>query len=166
VLIEKYLPNKIDVNCAAYLLHGEIVVSEPETAFGDGIYTFRDKYEKANHANAESIGKKCPNSQNQGGRYALSGTLRDKIRSYTRTVYKRMHMQGVVRMDFLVGGGNVYLCEVNTVPGSLAYYLFCERLIDARAFLGDILEEALAADSKGEKEILHTGILNSVRKNK
>ena len=174
VLIEKYLPNKIDVNCAAYLLRGEIVVSEPETAFGDGIYTFHDKYEKSNAPSGMQNGtqtimrvsKNATINQNQGGRYALNGLLRDKIRSYTKTVYKRMNMQGVVRMDFLVSGGNVYLCEVNTVPGSLAYYLFCERLIDARAFLGDILEEALAVDNKGEKEILHTGILNSVRKNK
>ena len=166
VVIEKYLPNKIDVNCAAYLLHGDIIVSEPETAFGDGIYTFHDKYEKADSSdgtsNALPMSKKPSVFQNQGGRYALNGVLRDKIRAYTKTVYKRMHMQGVVRMDFLVSGGNVYLCEVNTVPGSLAYYLFCERLMDARAFLGDILEEALALDKKQEKAILHTGILNTV----
>ena len=44
VIIEKYLKEKQDVNCAAYALGGEIVISEPELAFGEGIYSFEDKY--------------------------------------------------------------------------------------------------------------------------
>ena len=72
-----------------------------------------------------------------------------------------MDMQGVVRMDFLVSEGKPYLCEVNTVPGSLAYYLFCERVTDARMFLGALIEEAVRK-GKEEKEILSTGILKSL----
>ena len=94
----------------------------------------------------------------------LNDYLRDKIRAYTKTIYKRMHLHGVVRMDFLVNEDAVYLCEVNTVPGSLAYYLFCERLTDARAFLGDILEEAMLIYQTTQKKILSTGILKTVQK--
>lgn len=158
ILIEKYLPNKLDVNCAAYALNGEIIVSEPECAFGDGVYSFEEKYVKRTADG--NIGKGSL-LQNQGGRYALKGELRDKIRAYTRTVYKRMDMQGVVRMDFLVSEDKPYLCEVNTVPGSLAYYLFCERVTDARIFFGALIEEAVRR-GKDEKEILSTGILKSL----
>ncbi len=165
VLIEKYLPNKTDVNCAAYMLHGEIVVSEPEKAFGEGIYSFEDKYIKGCNDVKQNANKNSSVFANEGGRVALKGVLRDKIRAYTKTVYKRMNLRGVVRMDFLVSEGDAYLCEVNTVPGSLAYYLFCERLTDARLFLGDILEEALLEEKK-EKKILRTGILNTVQRNK
>jgi D-alanine-D-alanine ligase len=91
----------------------------------------------------------------------LKSELRDKIRAYTRTVYKRMDMQGVVRMDFLVGEDKPYLCEVNTVPGSLAYYLFCERVTDARSFFSALIEDALQ-NSEKEKKILSTGILKTV----
>ncbi len=164
VVIEKYLPNKIDVNCAAYMLHGEIVVSEPEAAFGKGIYGFDEKYMQRGGQNKTSA-RQNVNIQKDHTMYALSKVIRDKIRTYTRTVYKRMNLQGVVRMDFLVSEENVYLCEVNTVPGSLAYYLFCERLTDTRAFLTDILEEAVLS-SKNEKKILHTGILNTVQRRK
>lgn len=164
VVIEKYLPNKTDVNCAAYMLHGEIVVSEPEKAFGEGIYSFEDKYVKGNSDANQSANKNRSVFTNEGGMVVLTGVLRDKIRAYTKTVYKRMNLRGVVRMDFLVSEGNAYLCEVNTVPGSLAYYLFCERLTDARLFLGDILEEAIIEAEKGEKKILHTGILKNIRK--
>ena len=71
-------------------------------------------------------------------------------------------MKGVVRMDFLVSGDSVYLCEVNTVPGSLAYYLFCERVTDARIFFTALLEDALR--NVEEKKILSTGILKRVER--
>ena len=93
----------------------------------------------------------------------MNGELREKIRAYTRTVYKRMNLQGAVRMDFLVSEGKAYLCEVNTVPGSLAYYLFCERIVDARNFFTDLLEDALQRGKEGAKKLVSTGILRSVR---
>ncbi len=157
VIVEKYLAEKQDVNCAACLIKGEICISEPEAAFGDGIYSFEEKYVK----------RKADGSAMQpvkgGGRGALKGEIRDKIRAYTRTVYKRMNLRGAVRMDFLVCKNEVYLCEVNTVPGSLAYYLFCERILDARTFFSDLLEEAVLAHKESRKQLVTTGILNKVQ---
>lgn len=159
VIIEKYLEEKQDVNCAAYCLNGEICVSEPEGAFGDGVYSFEEKYVKRKADTDRGVLSK--NASKDGGRYALSEEMRSKIRSYTKTVYKRMNLFGVVRMDFLVSKDKAYLCEVNTVPGSLAYYLFCERITDAKRFFSDLLEEAFLR-GKEEKKILSTGILRSV----
>ena len=154
VIIERYLEKKRDVNCAAYSLDGEIFVSEPELAFGEGVYSFEEKYIKRS-ADGGNFAK-------GGGRYAFNGELREKIRSYTKTVYKRMDLQGVVRMDFLVAEGRAYLCEVNTVPGSLAYYLFCERVTDARNFFGALLEDAYARGGGEKKKQIRTGILQEV----
>ncbi len=158
VLIEKYLEDKKDVNCAVYSLDGEIFVSEPETSFLDGFYSFEDKY--IHRKSDERMGGI---SAKGGGRYEVKGELRDKIRSYTKTVYKRMNMRGVVRMDFLISEGRVYLCEVNTVPGSLAYYLFCERVSDARTFFSDLIEDAIKEFALKDKEIISTGILQGVK---
>ncbi len=155
VIVERYLEGKKDVNCAAYSLNGEIVVSEPEEAFGAGIYSFEEKYVKRSSDQ--------PNKGKKGK--AISGELREKIRAYTKTVYKRMNLRGVVRMDFLMQGEKAYLCEVNTVPGSLAYYLFCERILDARNFLSDLLRDAIAREGKEKKRLLRTGILRTVRWN-
>ena len=155
-VVEKFLLDKKDVNCAAYSLNGEIFVSEPECAFGAGIYSFEEKYIKRTTDGGTGI---CAKGR---GRCALSGELREKIRAYTRTVYKRMNMQGVVRMDFLVSENKAYLCEVNTVPGSLAYYLFCERLTDARNLFTALLEDAIARGA-AQKTPVQTGILRTVR---
>lgn len=157
VIIEKYLPDKKDVNCAAYSMNGEIVISEPELAFGEGVYSFEDKYLRR----SGDFG--TPMTSKVGGRCLLNGEIREKIRAYTRTMYKRMGLQGVVRMDFLVSEGKAYLCEVNTVPGSLAYYLFCDRVVEAKNFFSDLLEDALRRGKEGEKKLVSTGILRSVR---
>ena len=155
VIIEKFLKDKRDVNCAAYLLDGEIVVSEvEEAASGDGVYTFEEKY----------LSQTTAERQKSGGRVALKGALREKIRAYTKTVYKRMNLRGIVRMDYLVQNGSVYLSEVNTVPGSLAYYLFCDRLTDARALLGDLIENAYRESKTAEKQVVSTGILHELPK--
>lgn len=160
-LIEKYLPDKKDVNCGAYEIDGEIFVSEPEYAFGDGIYSFEDKYVKRKSDTGPGIPLK------EGGRVEMNAELRDKIRAYTKTVYKRMNLKGAVRMDFLISEGKAYLCEVNTVPGSLAYYLFCERMVDAKNFVSALLEDAWKRGAEEEKTVISTGILSSVRwKNK
>lgn len=150
-IIEKFLETKADVNCAAYKRGGEVFVSEPEVAAqGKGVYGFEEKYLRADGDRMKS------------GKGALTEKeLAQKIRSYTKTLYKKTNLNGVVRMDFLVSGKNVYLSEVNTVPGSLAYYLFCERLTGAREFFTDLLEEAIHSFEK--KKTLETGILHTVK---
>lgn len=153
VLIEKYLQDKRDVNCAAYCKDGEIFVCEPETAFGEGVYSFEEKYVKRKQDNLTEKG---------GARTLVEGQLRDRIRTYTKTVYKRMNLRGVVRMDFLISGKDAYLCEVNTVPGSLAYYLFCERVSDARTFFTDLIEEAIKESAKDKKKLVTSGILKGM----
>ena len=158
VIIEKYLEDKKDVNCAAYSLHGEIYVSEPELSFGEGVYSFEEKYVKRVRDGGAPLG-----TGKRGEGQAIVGELRNQIRAYTRTVYKRMNLSGVVRMDFLISQNQAYLCEVNTVPGSLAYYLFCERLSDARTFFGDLIEDAIERAKTDRKRIISTGILNTAK---
>jgi D-alanine-D-alanine ligase len=72
-----------------------------------------------------------------------------------------MDLCGVVRMDYLISDGKAYLGEVNTVPGSLAYYLFCERVCDGKRFFSDLIEEAFANFEREQKQVISTGILQS-----
>ena len=164
LIIEKFLEEKRDVNCAVYSLNGEICVSEPENAFGKGIYSFEEKYVRRKSDGVQGKLTRAPApTPTEKEKTGLGKELREKIRTYTKTVYRRMNMQGVVRMDFLVSKDEAYLCEVNTVPGSLAYYLFCERLVEAKEFFCGLLKDAIArAEKEGEKKILTTGILQTV----
>lgn len=151
VLVEKYLEDKKDVNCAVCRLHGEVCVAEPETSFGAGVYSFEEKYVKR-----EKDSKRV-------GVDGLNEDIAHRIKAYAKSVYKRTGMSGVVRMDFLLSGEDVYLCEVNTVPGSLAYYFFCERIFEAKTFFADLIDEAIANAKTERKPIITTGILRNVK---
>jgi len=118
------------------------------------VYTFSDKYLK-------DKGLLSGSGESEDG--GMDEETVKKIKRYTKTLYKKSGSTGVLRVDYLVRGKEVYLSEVNSVPGSLAYYLFCERLTDARAFFTDLLTEALSKSEKEEKTLLETGVLNTVR---
>lgn len=155
VIIERYLEKKMDVNCAVYRRNGEILVSDPEIACkNDGIYSFEDKYLKQNG---------LLNGKGMGQVRELDKKTVDSIKACAKTLYKKTDMSGVVRMDYLVSGKEVYLSEVNTVPGSLAYYLFCERLTDAKSFFTDLLLEAIAKSKEPPKLALETGVLDGLK---
>lgn len=156
ILFEPYLENKTDINCAAYRRNGKICVSEPEAAFGDGVYGFKEKYmkEKPRSDSGDTADKSA-------ARTPLDEEEIGRIKAYTSAIYRRLETLGVIRVDFLKSGENLYVGEINAVPGSLAYYLFCERLIDGRRFLSDLLEEPFSG-AKRDVCIPETGVLESV----
>ena len=51
----------------------------------------------------------------------------NKVQEYTRRAFKALNSKGVVRIDFIIDNddGKVYINEINTIPGSFAFYLWC-----------------------------------------
>ncbi len=146
VLAERYFKEKRDINCAAVRLNQKTVLSPLEEVFSDeAILTFSEKYE----------GTGARKSQLPAD---LPRDIAEKIGDYTRTLYEIFGGRGVVRADFLVVGSDVYFNELNTVPGSLACYLFGSTLSKNRDFLRAIVEETLSA-SEEQKKTLTSGIL-------
>ena len=152
-IAEKYLAGCREINCAAYKRGGEIVVSECEEPLtAHKILTFRDKYiaggkERARNFPAD-IPEKCA----------------ERVKGYTKLLYRRLNLCGVVRADFLLCGEEVYFNEMNTVPGSLAYYLFSESLAGFSHMLGELIEQGIAEEgaARGKKLLKNCGVLNAV----
>ena len=144
LLVEEKLTDFAEVNCAAYLKGGRVVVSETERPLAAGeLLTFEDKY--------MSGGK-----MSGGGRVMpadVGEELNAVVRSVTERVYRAMELRGIVRADFLVDRtrGKVYINEINTIPGSMAFYLFEPLGIDFTALLADQIEEALARRRAGSR---------------
>ena len=144
LLVEEKLTDFAEVNCAAYLKGGGVVVSETERPLAAGeLLTFEDKY--------MSGGK-----MSGGGRVMpadVGEELNAVVRSVTERVYRAMELRGIVRADFLVDRtrGKVYINEINTIPGSMAFYLFEPLGIDFAELLTDQIEEALARRRAGSR---------------
>lgn len=149
VIVEKYLENRREINCAAYYYNGEVVTSECEEVLSGGdILSFEDKYQG-------------------GGKSVLPADIPPEmsraVKDVTKKVYTNLNMRGIVRFDYIISGGTLYLSEVNTVPGSLSYYLLSSGFKDFYAVLSAVIEQA-AEDYrlKKTKKLLHTGILENI----
>ena len=132
VIVEKAIAGFREINCAAYKSGDKIVLSECEEPITAGeILSFNDKY----------VGSKSGARKNFPA--DISKELSQKIKSITEKVYRKGDFTGVIRIDYLVLDGKVYLNEINSVPGSLAYYLFCDSVKDFSNMLTELLQEGL-----------------------
>lgn len=152
VIAEKYLEDRREINCAAYFSEGRVITSECEEAVSDGdILSYDDKYAG-------------------GGRSVLPADIpkdrSDAVKEITSSVYKKLNMRGIVRFDFIISGGEIYLSEINTVPGSLSYYLLSGGFKDFYPVLRAVIVQAEEDFKKTRsKKILTTGILNNLSSN-
>ena len=113
VLIEREISPLIEYNCAVVRDGDNIILSQIEQPINKSdILSFEDKYisvDKTRILPAE-----------------ISQEKQELIYDYTKRIYQYLNLGGVVRIDYLYDQNNdtIYLNEINTIPGSLAYYLF------------------------------------------
>jgi D-alanine-D-alanine ligase len=72
----------------------------------------------------------------------LAGELQDELEKAACTVAEISGVRGIARVDFLSDGGELMVNEINTVPGSLARYLWVSPPISFATLLQDLLDEA------------------------
>lgn len=148
-IIERKLENFIEINCAAYMNErGEVVVSECERPIGrTEVLTFNDKYVGGERVFPADISK----------------NVSDKIKRITKKIYLALGARGIIRIDYFLENGKVLVNEINTVPGSLAYYLFCDTLKEFKSVLNQLiaLSEKEHAKSTTFVKEYHSGILSA-----
>jgi D-alanine-D-alanine ligase len=67
----------------------------------------------------------------------------DAIERYTRTIADAASVRGVARVDFLANDAELYVNEINTIPGSLSKHLFVDPPLAFSQLLGDLIAEAV-----------------------
>jgi D-alanine-D-alanine ligase len=72
----------------------------------------------------------------------LSPERREEIIRLSRRVAELCLVRGVARLDFLANDDELYVNEINTIPGSLAKYLFVDPPVPFAELLKDLLREA------------------------
>ncbi len=120
IIIEKAIENPREINCAVMGYDDKIESSLCEEPLGwEEILTFEDKYIKSN---TKGIGK-------EGSRRIIPAEIDDSIRENIEDIAKKSFMaidcSGNSRIDFLIDkDNNIYINEINTLPGSVAFYLW------------------------------------------
>lgn len=130
-LCEKYLLNGVDVNCAVYKAGDCIKSSECEKPLtANDILTFGDKYSASKTGSGREFPAEIPSE------------VSDKIKATSEEIYASFGFTGIIRIDYLVSGNDVFLNEINSVPGSMAFYLFCNKMSKFTDLLTDLLNES------------------------
>ena len=146
VLIEEFLQNATEINCAVYRDKNGVVVSECEKPLPSKEFlTFEDKYTGGEREFPANIPTKLSN----------------KIKQITKEVYDKLQTNGVMRFDYLLVDNKIYLNEINSIPGSLAYYLFGNSDEGFREMLNAMIESAKTSANKRCSLIatIDTGVL-------
>jgi D-alanine-D-alanine ligase len=75
----------------------------------------------------------------------LGQTLATALRSAAAELARLTSVRGVARIDFLSDGEAWFVNEVNTVPGSLARYLWVDPPVTFIELLDALIDEALSS---------------------
>lgn len=78
----------------------------------------------------------------------LSSELEAQIRDAAERISSLAGLRGIARIDFLSDGSELRVNELNTIPGSLAKYLWIDPPIPFQVLLNDLLAEAVSRPSR------------------
>ena len=160
VLIEKGLDHPIEVNCSVlgFGEEAETSVTEMPTTSGGDLLDFADKY-------LTGSGSKGMASLKRIMPAPVGDEMIRKIETLSKQIFKALDCKGVVRIDFmLTGEDELYITEINTIPGSMAFYLWQKSGVSYPELIDRLVAYARQAfEEKNENNYAFTsGILNGV----
>ena len=111
LLIEPFISGVKEYNLAGFSARGEItysIVEEPQKA---EFLDFEKKY--LDFSRSSTVAEA-----------SISEDLLQQLKEAFKTIYSPLFAGALIRCDFFEIGGEVYLNEINPIPGSMANYLF------------------------------------------
>lgn len=161
VIVEHAISNLREVNCSVLGDAQEAIPSEcEEPMHSRDILSYEDKY----LSNSKGGGSKGMAGVSRKIPADIPEEMRQKVREMAVKSFQALDCNGVARMDFMIDGdtGELYFNEINTIPGSLAFYLWEPLGISYTHLLDRMIELAQkrAREEKGLTFSFDTNILN------
>ena len=141
ILVEKVIENLCELNCSVVGDNSSYETSLIEEVYGsDEILSYKDKYMSDSSSKngpskgMASTGRKIPAD--------ISKKTQKAIEEMSIKACKALNTSGVVRIDYLMDkkSGEVYLNELNLVPGSLSFYLWAPKGVEYKELLTRIID--------------------------
>ena len=147
ILVEVGINNPVEINCAA-LGYGEDVRTSvcemPVPSTGDKFLNFFEKYLR--NAGTKGESSRGMKSLSRVVPAPIGEELTERIQRMTKEIFKLLDCRGTVRIDFILDENDVlYVNEPNTIPGSLAFYLWQECGVSFGKLVEIMVEDALRA---------------------
>ena len=172
IVVEEVIQNLEEVNASSLGNYSHYEISELESVMGTTSFlSYEDKYIGGGKTKLKGGAKinKAPSkgmaSANRQIPAKVSKNVRKQIIQMTSDASRLLNTSGVVRIDFLVDKKEekVYINEVNTIPGSLAFYLWEAKGMKYSELLDNMITIAIK-EYKNKQKITYsfdTNILQS-----
>lgn len=165
ILVEEAFQNCIEVNCSA-LGYREIKASVCEMPVASSeVLSFQDKYQKGGSKGSKGAGMA---SLSRVIPAPISDNLTKQIQDATIRIFKAFNGCGVARIDYFVDKENekFWVNELNSPPGSLAFYLWEKSGASYPELLDKLIQYALdrAEDQKKTQYVFESGLLEQMAK--
>ena len=165
ILVEEVVDNLLEVNISVLGNYQKQTLSViEEVGSGNDFLTYEDKY---------IGGSKGPSKGMASARRIIPARISEKMAHEVNDIaikaFKSLNSAGVVRIDFLIDKKNekIYANEINSIPGSLSFYLWNKTDKEYPELLEDVINLGIRA-SKNKNSKIHsfdTNILNNFSKN-
>lgn len=145
-LVEKGLCEPLELNCSVLGYDGEAEASEIEMPISGGdLLTFMDKYGSNSTKGMASLKRVLP--------APIEPELKERIQKLSVDIFKAMDCKGVVRIDYMFDAPSqeLYITEINTIPGSLAFYLWEACGLPYTKLIDRMVECAMKAEQDKEE---------------
>ena len=138
-VVESYLPDSVDLEISVRT-HPQIAVSaiaKPLRTVDDGqILSYGDKYLAGEGAGGmASTPRELPAD--------IPDAISKEVAEAARQLVDAAALRSLARVDFLLDGDDLYVNEVNTIPGSLSLYLWEAAGVSKAEVLETMLAEAV-----------------------
>ncbi|MGL5296766.1 MAG: D-alanine--D-alanine ligase family protein [Culicoidibacterales bacterium] len=164
VLVESIVQNLVEMNCSVLgdFEHAKPSVLE-EVMGSDEFLSYKDKYQGGSGAKGVKAGVKTQTTGTKSQGMAstnriIPARISDEetatIQRLAVETFKSLNSSGVARIDFLMDGNtrNIYVNEINTIPGSLAFYLWQHTGVDFTQLTTELLTLALKRERRRQQK--------------
>lgn len=163
IVIEKAVIDLREVNCS--VLGDEIKVEASvleEVMKYDAILSYKDKYQSNSKSKGmASTSRICPAQLDEA--YTL------KVQELAKEVFIVLGCSGVTRIDFLIDANtmDLYVNEINTIPGSLSFYLWDKSGYNFTDLMDKLIEQSIERQRRREKMVFsfETNLLDQYSSN-
>ena len=163
ILVEEVIPNMVELNCSVLGSSSYCEASVIEQVKGkDEILSFNDKY--IGNGSKKTGGKVGAAKGMLASDRIIPAEIPDKltneIQETSKEVFRVLGAAGVVRIDYLYDkkAKKYYVNELNSIPGSLAFYLWKPLNKDYDELLDDMINIAV---KRFKKKLKKTTIFES-----
>lgn len=147
IIVEKGVEKPREINCSVIGYDDKLKTSVCEEPVGwKELLSFEDKYIKSNTKGAKGERRIIPAD--------ISDEIRNKIEDLAKKAFMAIDCRGIARIDFLLDDkNNIYVNEINTMPGSIAYYLWEPKGISFKELINELIEIAIKCHDEKNKNM-------------